>query len=72
MSWENTQCPCGEKKLTDTMLCPACEAHVGQSYDRKLMDDPAAHFDARRSAAIRVLQVARRRVKSLPLAFEMR
>jgi hypothetical protein len=35
MSYENTSCPCGEKKLTDTMLCAACETAVGGSYDRK-------------------------------------
>lgn len=55
MSYENTSCPCGEKKLTDTMLCAACETVVAGSYDRKAMDDHREPFELRRHAAMRVL-----------------
>ena len=61
MSYENEKCPCGDKKLTDTMLCGACEAVVAGTFDRVEMVDPAASFESRRNAAIRVLSVARRR-----------
>jgi hypothetical protein len=70
MSYENTACPCGEKKLTDTMLCAACEAAVAGTYDRKAMDDQSNAFELRRQAAMRVLAVSRRRrAADLPLAF---
>ena len=72
MSYENTSCPCGEKKLTDTMLCAACETVVAGSYDRKAMDDHREPFELRRHAAMRVLAVSRRRrtASALPLAFQ--
>lgn len=61
MSYENEKCPCGDKKLTDTMLCGACEGVVAGTFDRVQMVDPAASFELRRNAAIRVLAVSRRR-----------
>jgi hypothetical protein len=72
MSYENTSCPCGEKKLTDTMLCAACETAVGGSYDRKAMDDHRQPFELRRQSALRVLSISRRRrtAPALPLAYQ--
>lgn len=61
MSYENTKCPCGGKKPTETMLCADCENAVAGTYDRVLMDNPNAGFGDRRRSAIRVLSVARRR-----------
>lgn len=72
MSYENTLCPCGGKKLTETMLCDDCEKAVAGTFDRTLMDDRTAPFEDRRRAAIRVLTVSRRRNASLPLAFSVR
>ena len=69
MSWDNTQCPCGGRKATETMLCAECEKFVEGTFDRREMDNPEASFDARRSAAIRVLACARRRNAFLPLNF---
>jgi hypothetical protein len=64
MSYENTQCFCGGQKLTNTMLCIACEDVVAGTYDRKHMDDRTASLESRRFAAIRVLAVSRRRLSS--------
>jgi hypothetical protein len=69
MSWENTQCPCGSKKQTDTMLCHECETTVAGTFDRREMDNPAASVELRRNAAIRILACVRRRNQSLPLTF---
>lgn len=71
MSYENTACPCGEKKLTDTMLCLACETAVAGTYDRKAMDDHRVDFEHRRHAAMRVLAVSRRRRGTLPLVYHV-
>lgn len=72
MSYENTSCPCGEKKLTDTMLCAACERAVAGTYDRKAMDDHHNPFELRRQSALRVLAISRRRrtASALPLAYQ--
>ena len=72
MSYENTHCPCGGKKLTETMLCDSCEKTVAGTHDRTRMDDHTAPVEDRRRAAIRVLAVSRRRNASLPLAFSVR
>lgn len=69
MSYKNTRCPCGGQKLTETMLCPACETAVAGTYDRREMDNRAAPLEARRAAAIRLLAVSRRRQSRLPLAY---
>lgn len=61
MSYENTQCPCGNRKLVETMLCDDCERTFASTLDRKRMDDLTANWSARRGAAIRVLAQARRR-----------
>jgi hypothetical protein len=63
MSYENTRCPCGGPKLTNTMLCIACEDVVAGTYDRREMDNPAAPLEARRAAAIRILAVSCRRAQ---------
>jgi hypothetical protein len=53
------------------MLCAECEKAVEGSFDRREMDNPEASWESRRSAAIRVLAVARQRTMSLPLKFQM-
>ena len=72
MSYENTACPCGRQKLTDTMICAACETAVAGSYDRVAMDDHRHPFELRRQSAMRVLAISRRRrtATALPLAFQ--
>jgi len=72
MSYENNKCPCGGRKLTETMLCDECEKAVAGTFDRLRMDDKSAILEDRRRSAIRVLAVARKRQGSLPLAFSGR
>lgn len=72
MSYENSNCSCGGKKLTNTMLCPTCEASFSTHPDRFAMWDRKLPFAARRQAAIRVLAMSRKRAaqgSSLPLSF---
>ena len=61
MSYDNTHCVCGGRKLVETMLCGDCETFVSSKPERARMDDPTATWEARRGAAIRVLAQARRR-----------
>jgi len=65
MSYDSIHCPCGGRKLPETMLCEACETHVACDPDRRRMEDPSANWCARRAAAIRLLAVARRRCKAV-------
>lgn len=43
MSYENTQCPCGGKKLIDTMLCSECEAFLADHPSMKVRLDARHH-----------------------------
>lgn len=43
------------------MLCNGCEKFVEGTFDRREIDNPNASIGSRRSAAIRVLAMARRR-----------
>lgn len=72
MSYENNQCPCGGKKLIETMLCVECEQSFAGCFDRRCMEDPTVSWEDRRAAAIRLLAVARKRQASLPLAYSFR
>jgi len=67
MSYENTKCPCGEKKLSGTMICQACRDHLASTIELVGMDDPRLPMASRRAAAIRVLSMARNRTRRLPL-----
>ena len=61
MSFENTHCPCGGQKPTDTMLCPECETAFADRYERKDMDNNELPVDVRRNAAIILITLARGR-----------
>jgi hypothetical protein len=72
MSYENTDCPCGGKKDRETLICNACALHIFESTDRFELDhwqDGSFTKEARRSMAIRLLTMARRRTRRLPLQF---
>ena len=70
MSWENTACPCGGKKQTDTMLCSPCEQAFATHQDKLAMSDASLGFQGRREAAMRVLAMSRKRSRSmLPLSY---
>ncbi len=63
MSYENTHCPCGGKKVTDTMLCNECETEFSEHVSMKTFRDESARVESRRHAAIILLSLARRRKK---------
>jgi hypothetical protein len=61
MSYENTQCPCGGKKPTDTMLCDDCEIALDKHPSMKWFRDGSQPVEARRHAAIILVSAARSR-----------
>ena len=65
MAFNDAQCPCGGRKKPDTMLCDACNAAFANTQEAAVMQDPAYSTNSRRVAAIRLLQMARRRNKGL-------
>jgi hypothetical protein len=65
MSYEDTKCPCGDKKETCTMLCPTCmEAFKGRREMRTFLDgnEPVEY---RRHAATILLSLSRSRKRNL-------
>jgi hypothetical protein len=72
MSYENNQCVCGGRKERETMLCADCISHISQTPDARLLagyKEASFRLEQRRSMAIRLLSVARRRNKALPLSY---
>jgi hypothetical protein len=65
MSYENTSCPCGGKKPTDTMLCDDCEAYLANHPAMKYFKDPRESVESRRQSAIILVTVARGRKRHL-------
>ena len=61
MSYDNTKCPCGGKKPTDTMLCADCNTWLADDREMKTFRDGNAPVLWRRSAAISLLSMARKR-----------
>jgi hypothetical protein len=61
MAYEDTKCPCGDKKPTDTMLCPSCIAHLAERPEMASFQNLKASIEYRRQAAIILVTLARRR-----------
>lgn len=61
MSYENTKCPCGGNKPTDTMLCDECETALADHPSMKYFKDSKGPVESRRQAAIILVSVARQR-----------
>ena len=61
MAYDDTHCPCGGHKLRETMLCDPCEAHLADRPENLIMRDPLTTWEGRRSAAIRLIALARKR-----------
>lgn len=59
MAFHDTKCACGGHKLTDTMLCAACEASASATPEMRVFRDHLASQQSRRSAAIRLLAMSR-------------
>jgi hypothetical protein len=69
MSYEDTACPCGGKKERETLICAECQKAFAHTFEFKRVYDLTEESQCRRTAAIKLLAMARRRNKRLPLVF---
>ncbi len=60
MSYEDTNCPCGDRKPTDTMLCATCEKAFGNTREMEVFKS-GLPVENRRNAGIMLLALARNR-----------
>jgi hypothetical protein len=69
MAFEDTNCPCGGKKLQQTMLCEECWSYLrGKArQDVDGFENVILHINTRREHAIRLLRMARLRPKPIKL-----
>lgn len=65
MSYEDTNCPCGGKKLTDTMLCDACMEYLRDRREWADFDNFKLSAEFRRQAAVILCSLARGRRRAL-------
>ena len=61
MAFDDTRCPCGDKKRPGTMLCDACEAWLSDRREIRDYQDSALDVELRQHAAITLLTLARGR-----------
>ena len=64
MSYEDTHCPCGGKKIPDTMLCDACLEAFKDHPSMAVFQDRRAPTNARHHAAIVLCSLSRARKRS--------
>jgi hypothetical protein len=69
MSFENKECVCGYKKPCETMLCDKCFTHLSETAEMRTFLDKTYSYESRRSAAIKLLSMARKHTNKLPLHF---
>lgn len=65
MSYEDTNCPCGGKKPTDTMLCDACELAFVEHPAMKDFNNGSLGTDTRHHAAVILVTLSRKRGRLL-------
>jgi len=70
MSYEDTNCPCGDRKLTDTMLCDACMADLADRREMAIFRS-GEDVGTRRHSAIMLLALARGRKRRMSKAQEV-
>lgn len=63
MSYEDSNCPCGEKKTPNDMLCDACMEHLNAHPSMAVFLNDSAPLPARRQAAIILLSLSRNRTR---------
>lgn len=64
MTWDGTVCACGNHKERETLLCGECERAFMDTPEMRTYLHPASRWQARRSAAIVLLALARRRPRA--------
>lgn len=65
MSYEDTNCPCGDKKERDTMLCQMCMETFKDRREMKTFLDGNEPVEYRRHAASILLALSRGRKRNL-------
>ena len=71
MSYEDTHCPCGDKKPTNTMFCDACVAYLSDRAETKVvMRDPDADTGMRRHCALVLVSLSHGRKRRQALDAE--
>ena len=65
MSYEDTNCPCGDKKERDTMLCQTCMETFKYRREMKTFLDGNEPVEYRRHAATILLALSRGRKRNL-------
>jgi len=61
MAYDDTACPCGDKKPPSTMLCDACMAELADRREMQSFKNDQESPEWRRQAAIILLSLARGR-----------
>jgi hypothetical protein len=59
MAYDDTHCPCGGQKIRETMLCDPCQIRLASRPENLILQDAASTWEQRRSAAIRLIALAR-------------
>lgn len=67
MAYHDTNCPCGGKKPTDTMLCDECVTEFSHRRELKDYQDGSQPVDHRRHAAEILLALAHGRKRRAAL-----
>jgi hypothetical protein len=61
MAFDDTKCPCGDKKPAGTMLCEPCEAYLSDRREIREYLDTSLNVELRQHAAVTLLTLARGR-----------
>lgn len=67
MAYEDTKCPCGDKKPTDTMLCDTCVDYFKDRREMAEYQDGKLSLEYRRNAAVILVTLARGRKRKREL-----
>ena len=66
MAFDDTNCPCGDSKERETMLCQQCAGYFGHTVEMAAVNNLQWPVEARRASAIRLLAMSRRRKTDIP------
>lgn len=64
MSYEDTKCPCGDKKIPDTMLCDTCLSAFAHRPEMATFNDGGESVEYRRHAATILITLAHGRKRA--------
>lgn len=64
MAYDDTNCPCGEQKERQTLICKHCESAFRNTIEYKGYANERINTRMRRGCAIRLLSMSRQRKSS--------